>query len=107
MARSRSITLSTRTFDKAGDATSFFKEILNRYAIGETVSAADALDLAALVDRHDERVEKIGAGISGFEVNNPPADAPPYSTRCFWIIRADGTKIDISYKHCLEPKPYD
>lgn len=56
MARSRSIPLSTRTFDKAGDATAFFKEMLNRYAIGETVSAADALDLAALVDRHDERV---------------------------------------------------
>ena len=107
MGRTRRIVLKTRTFDKAGDATAFFKEMLNRYDIGDRVSPEDAADLSALLERHDERDEKIGKGIAGFEVNIPPADAPPFSKRCFWIVRVDGEKIDISYKHCLEAKPYD
>ncbi len=107
MGKARKIPLKTREFAKAGDATAFFKAMLNRYEIGDLVSPQDALDLSALLERHDERDEKIGAGIAGFEVNTPPADAPPFSTRCFWIIRRDGSKIDFSYPHCLEPKPYD
>ena len=107
MGKARKITLTTREFAKAGDATAFFREILNRYGIGDRVSAEDAADLSALLERHDERDEKIGKGIAGFEVNNPPADAPPFSTRCFWIVRTDGSKIDFSYPHCLEAKPYD
>lgn len=103
----RRISLKTRTFDKAGDATAFFKEMLNRYPIGARVSDQDAAELEALLDRHDERDEKVGNGIAGFEVNVPPADAPPFSTRCFWIVRDGGEKIDFSYVHCLEAKPYD
>lgn len=107
MGKARRISLQTRTFEKAGDATSFFKEMLNRYPIGASVTTEDAADLEALLERHDERDEKVGSGIAGFEVDLPPADAPPYSSRCFWVVRTDGTKIDMSYKHCLEAKPYD
>ena len=107
MGKARRISLKTRTFEKAGDATAFFKEMLNRYQIGAKVSPEDAADLVALLERHDERDEKVGAGIAGFEVNTPPDDVPQFSTRCFWLIRPNGEKIDISYKHCLEPKPYD
>lgn len=107
MGKARIIVLKTRTFDKAGDATAFFKEMLNRYPIGARVSAQDADDLEALLERHNERDEKIGVGIAGFEIGVPPDDVPQFSSRCFWLVRTDGTKIDISYKHCLEPKPYD
>lgn len=104
MPKTRSIILRTRKFEKAGDATAFFKTMLNRYSIGQRVSDADSLDLTALLDLHDEKDEKIGCGIGFFEVNSPPADAPPFSSRCFWIVRTDGTRIDISYKHCLAAK---
>lgn len=107
MGKARKISLSTRVFDKAGDATVFFKDMLNRYKIGERVSAEDAVELSALLDRHDERVEKIGIGVAGFEVNAPPKDVPQFSERCFWIIRKDDTKIDFSIGHCLKPQPYD
>ncbi|WP_374466590.1 DUF3223 domain-containing protein [Ferrovibrio sp.] len=76
MGKARRIVLSTRTFDKAGDATNFFRGMLNRYAIGARVSAMDALDLMALLDRHEDKIEKIGVGIDHFEVNLPPPDAP-------------------------------
>lgn len=107
MGKARKITLSTRSFDKAGDASSFFKEILNRYKIGDRVNDEDAADLSALLERHDERDEKVGKGVVGFEVRSPPDDAPQFSQKCFWVVRSDGTAIDFSYVHCLAPKPYD
>lgn len=107
MGKARRITLATRSFDKVGDATAFFTAMLKRYEIGERVSTEDAADLSALLDRHDELQEKVGTGIAGFEVNTPPKDVPQFSKRCFWVIRSDGSKIDFSIGHCLEPKPYD
>ena len=107
MGKPRSITLTTRSFDKAGDATAFFAAMLNRYGMGDRVSDGDAADLSALLERHDERDEKIGNGIGGFEVNIPPSDVPQFSKRCFWIIRNDGTKMDFSIGHCLKAKPND
>ncbi|GEC15815.1 DCL family protein [Nitrobacter winogradskyi] len=107
MGKARRITLTTRSFDKAGDATAFFTAMLNRYNIGDRVSAEDATDLSALLERHDQVEEKARTGIAGFEVNTPPEDVPNFSKRCFWVIRRDGTKIDFSIGHCLKPRPYD
>lgn len=104
MGKARAILIGTRSFAKAGDARTYFSEMLGRYTLGERISDADAADLTALMARHDERVEKAGSGIAYFSVNQ----APDYPTqRCFWITRTDGTHIDISYQHCLEKKPYD
>jgi hypothetical protein len=107
MGKARRITLTTRSFEKAGDATAFFTAMLNRYNIGDRVSAEDATDLCALLGRHDQFEEKAGTGIAGFEVNTPPEDVPQFSRRCFWVIRSDDTKIDFSIGHCLKPRPYD
>lgn len=107
MGKARKISLKTRSFDKAGDATAFFRAMLNQYRIGGRVSPEDAADLSALLERHDERDEKIGDGLVGFEVNFPPADVPQFSERCFWVVRSDDTKVDFSIGHCLERKPYD
>lgn len=100
----RRIVIDTRSFDKAGDATIFFRTMLKRYSVGAYVSDDDTKDLTALLKRHDERDEKIGCGIDHFEV----APAPDgYTGKCFWIVRSDGSRIDISFTHCLKPKPYD
>jgi Protein of unknown function (DUF3223) len=107
MGKARRISVGTRSFDKAGDASAFFKEMLNRYRIGDRVTAEDAVDLSALLDRHDERDEKVGVGIAGFEVAAPPDDVPQFSKRCFWAVRTDGTRIDFSIGHCLKPHPND
>lgn len=104
MAKRRQIKLDTRTFDKAGDATAFFRAMLGRYSIGDRVTEEDALDLTALIKRHDEVDEKIGVGVQHFAVLAAPA---PYSGKCFWIVRTNESVIDISYQHCLEPRPHD
>jgi hypothetical protein len=74
--------------------------MLQRYRIGDRVSDTDSLDLLALMKRHDEAEEKIGCGISYFIVENAPEPHP--EQRCFWIVRSNYSKIDISYQHCLE-----
>lgn len=104
MGRARKIALDTRVFEKVGDATKFFSTMLNRYSVGAYVSDADATDLMALLKRHDERDEKIGSGIDHFEVDAAPDG---YPGKCFWIVRTDGSRMDISYKHCLQAKAGD
>ena len=52
--RSKPVELATRSFEKQGDATAFFKAMLNRYRPGERVSDEDGLDVAALLERHTE-----------------------------------------------------
>jgi hypothetical protein len=102
----RPVELDTRRFEKAGDATAFFRAMLNRYEIGSRVSEEDALDLAALLKLHSEYAEKVGAGISHFEVRRPPEEGfQSLSKQCFWVVRMDGSVIDFSYKSCLEKKP--
>jgi hypothetical protein len=104
MGKRRAIRLDTRLFDKAGDGTKFFSAMLNRYSIGEIVSPVDALDLTALLKRHDEMDEKVGTGIAHFEVAAAPDG---HDGKCFWIVRSDGSRIDFSLKHCLEARPSD
>lgn len=104
MGKARQIRLETRTFLKAGDGTSFFSNMLKRYKVGDKVSDEDQKDLSSLVKRHEEYEEKAGSGISHFFVDNAPE---PYSGKCFWISRTDGSVIDISFKHCLEKREYD
>ena len=104
MGKARKIKLETRLFEKAGDGMTFFRAMLNRYSVGDAVSAADGIDLSALLKRHDETDEKIGVGIDHFEVDFAPDE---FSGRCFWIVRKDGSRIDFSIKHCLAPKPGD
>ena len=104
MGRARSIVLETKTFAKAGDARIFFSDMLQRYSPGDRVNDEDATHLKALLRRHDEETDKVGSGISHITVG----PAPDYfNQQCFWINRTDGTRIDFSYQHCLEKKPYD
>lgn len=88
--------IETRDFQSQGDALAFFKEMLNRYSIGDRVSAEDGKDLAALLKKHDDYNEKLGSGLDHFEIMSAE-----YGTQCFKIIRNDGSGEDFSYPHCV------
>jgi hypothetical protein len=98
----KAINLDTRHFDTVSDARAFFSVMLNRYPLGARVSDEDARDLAALLKRHSGVAEKTGVGLDHFEVRAPPPDSPPFSDRCFWVVRTDGSSIDFSIGHCLK-----
>ena len=97
--RSKPVELATRSFDKQGDATAFFKAMLNRYRHGERVSDDDGLDVAALLERHTEYAIKVGCGVEHFEVV-----LTEHGTQCFRIVRVDGSGTDFSYPHCISQR---
>ncbi len=100
MARGKPVISATRSFPNQGAATAFFKEILGRYRAGDRISDVDALDLAALLERHDEFAQKVGCGTDHFS-----AMMTEHGTPCFRIERKDGTGTDFSYRHCITQRP--
>jgi hypothetical protein len=94
MGRGNAVLLATRSFPTQDAATAFFKDMLARYRVGEHVSDADALDLAALLERHDEFPQKAGCGVDHFSVM-----MTEHGTPCFRIVRTDGSGTDFSYRH--------
>lgn len=100
MARGNLVALATRTFATQALATSHFKDMLGRYRPTDRVSDLDALDLAALLERHDEYTEKVGGGVRHFEVM-----MTEHGTPCFRIVRTDGSGTDFSYRHCISQRP--
>jgi hypothetical protein len=99
MVRGKPVVLDTMSFSNQGQALEHFKAMLNRYIPGERVSDEDTPALASLFKRHPDYLEKIGIGISHFEVM--PGD---YGSQCFCIVRNDGTKEDFSYKRSVTQK---
>ena len=99
MGRAKPFELATRSFEKQGDATAFFREMLNRYRPGDRVSEEDGLDVAALLERHTEYVAKVGCGVDHFEVV-----MTEHGTQCFRIVRVNGTGTDFSYPHCISQR---
>ncbi|MBL3611130.1 DCL family protein [Rhodovulum sulfidophilum] len=98
--RSKPVDLATRSFATQGEATAFFKAMLNRYRPGEQVNEEDALDIAALLERHTEYTAKVGKGVSHFEVM-----MTEHGTQCFRIVRTDGSGTDFSYRNCITQRP--
>jgi hypothetical protein len=67
-----------------------------RYEHYERINDEDAQHLTALLEWHTERDEKVGVGVDHFDVM-----WAEFGTRCFRIVRCDGTWIDFSYRHCI------
>jgi hypothetical protein len=90
------INIGSLHFAKRGDALTYFRAMLNRYDIGDKVSAADEEVLYAVLALHPKADDKIGCGVTYFSVRS--AD---FGTKCFWINRPDGTTEKFSCKSCI------
>ncbi len=90
------MTLGSLHFAKKGDAHAYLKAMLQRYEIGDKVSAADADVLMAALQNHPNAATKVGGGVAHFSVRS--AD---FSTKCFWVNRIDGTTEKFSYQTCI------
>ena len=91
------INLRHRQFSTKKEATIFFKEMLESYSNGDTVSLIDDNILFDLIQRHPEVEEKIGVGIASFYKDR----SPNHPTSCFHIKRNDGSSTDFSIKTCI------
>ena len=83
-------------FESQKEARGFLNAILQKYDVGDRVSAADAEILAAALALHPQAEERVGSGIKSFSVRS--AD---FGTKCFWVNRTDGTTQKFSHKACV------
>jgi hypothetical protein len=93
------IVIHDQVFDSQKAAQEFFGEILNSSSLNEPVQSEDFDRIVALLARHPEAHEKIGAGVRQISVRRVV-----YGTRCFWLTRTDGTETDFSYLTCVKGK---
>lgn len=98
---SNPVILKSIQFKTQTAATNFFKAMLAKYMPGDRVSDEDAKYLLELIERHEDFEEKKGAGVSHFEVMLNPE----YQSKCFWVVRTDGTQDSFSAKHCVTNQP--
>ena len=87
-------------FAKKGDAVAHLNTILQKYDVGDKVSAADGEVLLAALAHHPEGREKFGCGVASFSVRS--AD---FGTKCFWVNRTDGSTEKFSHRACVQIEP--
>lgn len=71
---------------------------IGQYEAGDILSITDQVFFEELFKLHDEYSEKVGAGIKHIQV-----ERDFHRNRCLYIHRTDGTEIDISWVHCVQP----
>ena len=91
-----SISFGSLVFERKLDAEAYLKTMLNKYDVGDRVSAHDAEILRAALALHPDAAAKIGCGVNSFSVRS--AD---YGTKCFWINRSDGSTEKFSFRACI------
>ena len=71
---------------------------IDQYEAGDILSAADQIFFEELFKLHDEYSEKVGTGIQHIQVVRDF-----HRNKCLYIHRKDGSEIDISWVHCVQP----
>lgn len=74
-------------------AIATFSAMLNSATLGKPL--ADPI-LTQLIVTHPRAADKVGPGVSYVYV-----DSAAFGSRCFHIMRVDGTHTDFSYRKCL------
>ena len=92
--------IADEEFRTKHDVTERCREILKATPDGESVSPAHLPFLFSLFHHHDEWQIKSNGGV--LQVTTQTTD---HSTRCFALVRTDGTSIDISFPHSIKLIP--
>ncbi|XP_038905038.1 DNA-directed RNA polymerase IV subunit 1 isoform X1 [Benincasa hispida] len=74
------------------------RTILHKYSLNERLNEVDKSTLMMALYFHPHRDEKIGVGAQDIKVGS---HSKYQNTRCFVLIRSDGTTEDFSYHKCV------
>ncbi|KAI4315358.1 hypothetical protein L6164_028177 [Bauhinia variegata] len=87
------------TVDDIQKLTHLSRRILNKHSIDEKLSERDKSTMMSALYFHPHKNKKIGTGVQDIKVGWHPVYQ---NTRCFQIVRTDGTVEDFSYHKCIE-----
>jgi hypothetical protein len=89
-------------FKTKKDALGFFKQILNAYEFGESISSQDFEYLNELIKVQSDSEELIGCGLQGIRIAKLK-----YNTKGFELVKNDKTTQLISYTKRINPPRTD
>ncbi len=92
------IAFGTYQFRTKKSATEEARRRINQYEAGERLNLDDEDFFLSLFTLHSEYQEKKGAGIDHVKVQRDF-----HRNRCLYIHRSDGSKVDCSWVHCIQP----
>jgi hypothetical protein len=103
MGKKCPITIGEDEFNTKKEAETAVQEILNRHGMGQSLTGDEDTFIRDLIALHPATVDKIGCGIDHIEIRPDPDYG---TTRCFHVIRTDGSSTDVSYKKCINGEKY-
>jgi hypothetical protein len=93
------VKLGPKTFETPEDMVKYFSWILNNMTINQDMNDYERMVVEpCLRTAHPDAEKKIGSGIKAFQIRTHPE----HETRCYTVIRTDGTTEDFSYRKCVE-----
>lgn len=90
--------IAEKEFATKKAATEFIKLILYKYNLNEKLVGDDFDFVFELLKRRADHKEKIGVGVKEFIVRRHEKWA---NTRCFYVVRTDGSSEAFGYRGCL------
>jgi hypothetical protein len=78
------------------------RAIVDKYRDNQVLNPFDEVWILKILRHHSEYKQKVGCGIQHLEVRTNKT--PQGTSRGFWIVRKDGTAVDISWCVALNPQ---
>ena len=93
------VKLGPKTFNSPDEMIKYFSWLLNAMTMNQDMNDYERMVVeACLRDAHPEAEKKIGCGIKSFQIRTHPE----HDSRCYMVVRTDGTCEDFSYRKCVE-----
>lgn len=88
-------------FSKKSDLETHIRALVGRYPDNTPINPDDHAFITAVLSHHYQWPAKVGAGIAHIEIRTNVNWSG--ATRGFWLVRVDGSSIDISWVVALQP----
>ncbi|CAH9140255.1 unnamed protein product [Cuscuta epithymum] len=93
------VTVGPKTFGSSTEMFDYFHRLLHSWSVNLNLNKYEEIVLMELLKKgHAEPEKKIGSGVDGFQVRYHPV----FKSRCFFILREDGSTDDFSFRKCVD-----
>ena len=94
----KTYTIADKEFVTKTAAVSFIKSILYKYGLNQRLEGEDFNFVLELLKRRPDCQEKIGPGVKELIIRRHEKWG---NTRCFYVVRTDGSNEAFGYRGCL------
>ncbi|EFJ23781.1 hypothetical protein SELMODRAFT_442719 [Selaginella moellendorffii] len=96
----KEVKLGPMTFSSGKEMFMYFYELLHGWAADYDMNEYEHMVLLDLLNKgHNDPEAKMGpGGAKAFQIRVHPV----WRSRCYYLVRADGTAVDFSYRKCVD-----